>query len=108
MPLDYTEITIGPPGKVIDRLTRRIGELNFNSKNIRIGITRCPSETFDSLNGKLKWAAMKLVYATSSSSQAVQVGQMLRSWDAKLYVDTKEVTPDLGPNQAYYAFVVIR
>lgn len=108
MSLDYSEIAIGDPARVIERLTGRIGQLNFSTRNIRVGVTDNPEATFREMGGAGRWAVMKLLYVTRSFGKARQMGELLRAWDGKLFVDDGQ-DQQAGPHAAtYYAYALIR
>lgn len=106
--LDYSEITIGDPPAVIDRLSERIGQLNFSARNIRLGVTDSPEAAFQRHGGHGSWSVMKLLYVTRSFAKARQMGSLLRAYDAKLFVDDEQLAL-MGPQaSSYYAYALIR
>lgn len=108
MSVDYSEICIGSPDMVIDKLTRRVGQLNFSSRNIRIGITDDPEYTYRELGGPGRWGLMKLLYVTRSFAKALEMSSLLRSYDGKLFVSDDQAH-QAGPNSnTYYAYALIR
>ncbi|ADK83800.1 hypothetical protein Deba_0426 [Desulfarculus baarsii DSM 2075] len=108
MSLDYSEIAIGDPKMVIARLTARIGQLNFSTRNIRVGLTASPEATFLQQGGDGRWSVMKLLYVTRSFAKARQMGELLRAYDAKLFVDDEQMGL-MGPHAStYYAYALIR
>jgi hypothetical protein len=127
MSLDFSEIMIGPPEEVMERLAPRLGELNFASANLKLGVSDDPQQTWRDQGGELAWPLLKLLYLTHSPAQARRMAGLLRAWDAKLflYVDLEdeEGPPPLacgragrrgGPGRrarqaaSFYAFALIR
>ena len=108
MSLDYSEICIGSPNMVIDKMIKRLGQLNFSSRNIRIGITDDPDYTFREMGGHANWALMKLLYVTRSFAKALEMSDLLRSYDGKLFVNDEQAQ-QAGPHSStYYAYALIR
>lgn len=87
MAIDYSEIRIGPPREVIEELLRRLGELNFNSANLKVGVTDKPCQARGEQGGERAWPVMKMLYLTHSPAQAQEMAGLLRAWDAKLFLD---------------------
>lgn len=101
MSLDYGEIAIGAPGEVMERLSRRLGELNFNSANMKLGVTDEPCRAWRGQGGEEAWPVMKVLYLTHSLAQARQMADLLRAWDAKLFLNLEwELDPDAMPQLA--------
>lgn len=106
MPLDYSEVAIGPPGRVIGELTARLGYLNYSSYNIKVGITSNPADTFRAMTARIPWSVLKLLYVTRSASEAQEMADLLRAWDGKLFQPGPQPEGD-EPEPLYYAYVVI-
>ncbi len=110
MSLDYGEVCIGRPAEVMERLARRLGQLNFASANIRVGVTGDPAAAWARLGRERPWGLMKLLWITHSFAQAREMAGLLRAWDAKVF-DSQGPEPDQEPcrrSSSFYAFVVLR
>jgi hypothetical protein len=126
MSLDYSEIMIGEPGEVMERLALRLGELNFSSANLKLGMSDDPCRVWRGQGGEEAWPVMKLLYLTHSPAQARQMADLLRAWDAKLFLradlgqyldpENPPAQPGRQPGRRYpgrhaasiYAFALIR
>jgi hypothetical protein len=86
MSLDFSEIMIGAPGEVMARLSPRLGELNFASANLKLGVSDDPQRVWRGQGGEEAWPLLKLLYLTHSLAQAREMAGLLRAWDAKLFL----------------------
>ncbi len=87
MAVDYSEMRIGPPREVFENLAHRLGELNFNSANMKLGVSDSPCQAHGAQGGERVWPVMKMLYLTHSPIQAREMADLLRAWDAKLFLD---------------------
>ena len=108
--IDYSDICIGEPEMVLERITMLLGSLLPVSTNLRVGITADPGGTLRSVNHEVDWPLLKLVYATHAPSQAVRLGQMLRAYDAKIYEPQgeRDVLSRQNLGQTVYIYIMVR
>lgn len=110
MSLDYSEVCIGAPEEVMDRLAARLGELNLACINLRTGLTSNPAVEFRLQSQNQPWMVMKLLWVTHSFVQALAMRDLLRAWDGKLF-DPRELLPETGPGRgaaSFYAYALTR
>lgn len=108
--LDYSHMRLGKPSEVFDDLCKVLGELNFESFNIKTGISSQPARLMGKLVHEHPWREMKLLWSTDSRDQAAQMADLLHAWDAKLYLEHPEDASkqSSAPKQPIYAFAVVR
>ena len=106
-PVDRSGLCRGNPAEVFEALAPMLGELNFNSYNLKIGVTDHPSLVLPSLPCAQCWSTVKLLWTTRSLRRANLMAHLLHSWDAKLYFDGPFPLNEhsAGP---YYAFAAVR
>ena len=108
--IDYSDICIGEPEMVLERVINLLRRLLTVSANLRVGLTCDPSAALRRENREVDWPLLKLVYATHVPVQAIRLGQMLRAWDAKLYdpQGEREVLDRMHNGQTVYAYIMVR
>lgn len=110
MSLDYSEVCIGAPEEVMERLAVRLGELNLACINLRTGLTSHPAAEFRLQSQSQPWMVMKLLWVTHSFVQALAMQALLRAWDGKLF-QPGELIPESGPGRkaaSFYAYALTR
>jgi|GEM_PF-7020521 hypothetical protein len=110
MSLDYSEVCIGAPEEVMERLAQRLGELNLACLNLRTGLTNDPAAEFRLQCQGQSWMVMKLLWVTHSFVQAQAMADLLRAWDGKLFAP-QELSPRAGKGRraaSFYAFALVR
>lgn len=110
MSIDYSEVMIGAPAEVFDAISRRLGDFNLHCINLRTGLTSDPSATFIRQSLEQPWLVMKLLWVTHSFALAIQMQDLLRAWDAKLFA-AQDLVPEAGPGRraaSFYAYALTR
>ncbi len=110
MSLDYSEVCIGAPEEVMERLAVRLGELNLACLNLRTGLTSNPTAEFRLQSQSQPWMVMKLLWVTHSFVQALAMGDLLRAWDGKLFTP-QDLSPPTGQGRraaSFYAYALVR
>ncbi|MCA1906214.1 MAG: hypothetical protein LDL11_06470 [Desulfarculus sp.] len=108
--LDYSEVCIGAPEEVMERLAARLGELNLACLNLRIGLTSNPAAEFRLQSQSQPWMVMKLLWVTHSFVQAMVMADLLRAWDGKLFAP-QALSPQGGHGRraaSFYAYALVR
>lgn len=113
-PIDRSGLCRGNPAEVFEALEPVLGELNFNSYNLKIGVTDQPQQVLADMPCAQCWNSIKLLWTTRSPGQANRMAHLLHAWDAKLYFDGPFPPAGEQPEQPehaagpYYAFAAVR
>ncbi len=110
MSLDYSEVCIGAPEEVMERLAQRLGELNLACLNLRTGLTSDPAAEFQMQCQSQPWMVMKLLWVSHSFVQAQAMADLLRAWDGKLFA-AQDLSREAGKGRraaSFYAYALVR